>query len=169
MKNLSHIVFGIALAAPLTLATAVQADNPSPPPSSSSMSGDKQDVTMDQLPKAVKTTVQRESKGKNVESMKKSTKNGAVAFEVKIVDGSKETTLDISNDGKVRDRQVRASGGDTSSRSGDTSKSSDTNKPSDSSRPNDSSRPSDTNKPSDTSKPNDTSEPNDTTQPPRNP
>ena len=71
------------------------------PPSSSSTNGDKQDVTMDQLPKAVKTTVQRESKGKNVESMKKSTKNGAVAYEVKILDGSKETTLDIANDGKV--------------------------------------------------------------------
>src|SRR4029078_6648813 len=102
MKTLSHILFGLALAAPLTITTAVHADD-----KTSSPRGDKQDVTMDQLPKAVKATVQRESKGKNVESMKKSTKNGVVAYEIKILDGTKETTLDVAKDGKVRDRQVR--------------------------------------------------------------
>ena len=55
MKTLSHFLFGIALAAPLTITTAVQAENP---PSSSSMNGDKQDVTMDQLLNAPKHTDQ---------------------------------------------------------------------------------------------------------------
>jgi hypothetical protein len=104
MKILSRILLGLALASPLTVASAVSADDKSPPSSDTS----KQDVTMDQLPKPVKTTVQRESKGKNIESMTKSTdKNGVVAYEFKYLDGNKETTLGVATNGKVLAKQVR--------------------------------------------------------------
>ena len=102
MKTLSRIIMGLALAGPLTITSAVRADD------KSSSSDGKQDVRMDQLPKPVKSTVQREGKGKNVESMTKSAdSSGAVAYEIKYLDGSKETTLDVATDGKILVKQVR--------------------------------------------------------------
>lgn len=104
MKTLSRILLGLALASPLTVASAVRADDKTSSPSDNS----KQDVTLDQLPKPVKTTVQRESKGKNIDSMTKSTdKNGVVAYEFKYLDGTKETTLGVATNGKVLGKQVR--------------------------------------------------------------
>ena len=102
MKTLSRIILGLALAAPLTITSAVRADDKTSP------SDSKQEVTMDQLPKPVKSTVQREVKGKNIESMTKSTdKNGVVAFEIKYLDGNKETTMGVASDGKVLAKNVR--------------------------------------------------------------
>jgi len=102
MKTLSRIVVGLALAAPLTITSAVRADD------KTSSSDNKQDVTMSDLPKPVKSTVQREAKGKNVESMTKSTNSsGTVAYEIKYLDGSKETTLDVASNGKILGRHVQ--------------------------------------------------------------
>jgi hypothetical protein len=101
MKTLSRIIVGLALAAPLTIASAVRADDKTSP-------SDKQEVSMGQLPKPVKSTVQRETKGKNVESMTKSAdSSGTVAYEIKYRDGSKETTLDVASNGKVLGRHVQ--------------------------------------------------------------
>lgn len=110
MKTLSAIITSLAFAGPLTVASAVHAQDktqPSQSTTSPSTASGKQDVTMDQLPSAVKTTVQREGKNKNIESITKSTDaKGAAAYEVKILDGSKETTLDISATGKVTSRHT---------------------------------------------------------------
>jgi Flp pilus assembly protein TadD len=116
MKTLSAIITSLAFAGPLTVASAVHAqDKASPSQPSPSTSSDKQDMTMDQLPSAVKTTVQREGKNKNIESITKSTDaKGAAAYEVKFLDGSKETTLDISASGKVTSRHTGAAKPDTS-------------------------------------------------------
>jgi uncharacterized membrane protein YkoI len=103
MKTLSRIIMGLALAAPLTITSAVRADD------KTSSSDNKQAVTMDQLPKPVKSTVQREVKGKNPESMTKSTdKNGVVAYEIKYLDGDKETTLGVAANGKILAKHVGA-------------------------------------------------------------
>src|SRR5882762_11032023 len=108
MKTLSRIIMGLALAAPLTITSAVRADD------KTSSSDNKQAVTMDQLPKPVKSTVQREGKGKNVESMTKSTdKNGVVAYEITYLDGNKETTIGVATDGKVLVKHVRVVETDT--------------------------------------------------------
>jgi hypothetical protein len=106
MKTLSRIILGLALAAPVAVASAARADD------KTSSSDNKQEVTMDQLPKPVKSTVQREGKGKSVESMTKSTdSNGTVAYEIKYLDGAnKETTLDVASDGKVLGRNVHETG-----------------------------------------------------------
>jgi hypothetical protein len=104
MKTLPAIILSLAFTAPLTITSAVRADDKTAP------SSDKQDVTMDQLPAAVKATAQRECKDKNVESLTKSTKNGAIAYELKYLDGSKETTVDIAANGKVIARHNRAVG-----------------------------------------------------------
>jgi len=105
MKTLARIIMGLALAAPLTITSAVRADD------KTSSSDNKQDVTMEQLPKPVKATVQREAKGKNVATMTRSTdSNGVVAYEIKYLDGNKETTLDVAASGKVLGRHIHAVG-----------------------------------------------------------
>ena len=105
MKTLSTIIMSLAFAGPLTVASAAHADDKASSP------GDKQEVTLDQLPSAVKSAVQRETKNKNVESMTKSTDaKGAVAYEVKYLDGNKETTIDLAASGKVTARHVGTAG-----------------------------------------------------------
>jgi hypothetical protein len=109
MKTLPRIIMGLALAAPLSITSAVLADD------KTSSSENKQDVTMDQLPKPVKTTVQREGKGKTPASMTKSTDaNGTTAYEIKYLDGDKETMIGVAANGKVLVRHVHAVGAEPS-------------------------------------------------------
>lgn len=130
MKPLSRFILGLALTAPLAVTAAVRADDRTPPaqpspdktspdktsPDKTSPGDRKQDVTIDQLPKAVKATVQRETKGKNIESITRSTESsGAAAYEVKVLDGTKETTIGVANDGKVTARKTGAAPGSSSS------------------------------------------------------
>ena len=88
------------------------ADKPSAdkPSADKTSAGDrKQEVTIDQLPKAVKATVQRETKGKNIASITKSTDSSkAAAYEIKFLDGAKETTIGVANNGKVTARKTGA-------------------------------------------------------------
>jgi hypothetical protein len=97
MKTLSHLILGIALTAPLAIGSAAHADD------RSTAAEHKENTTMDKLPKSVRATAQRESKGKNIESVTKSVdKNGVViAYEVTYRDGTNETIVDIAKDGKV--------------------------------------------------------------------
>jgi len=134
MKTLSRIILGLALAAPLAATSAVRADDKTPPaqaspdkaspdktsPDKTSPGDRKQDVTIDQLPKAVKATVQRETKGKNIASITKSitkstNSSGAAAYEIKLLDGTEETTIGVANDGKVTTRKTGAAPGSSSS------------------------------------------------------
>jgi hypothetical protein len=140
MKTLSRIILGLALTAPLAATSAVRADDKTPPaqtspdktspdktspdktspdktsPDKTSTGDRKQNVTIDQLPKAVKATVQRETKGKKIASITKSTdSNGAAAYDIKVLDGGKETTIGVANDGKVTARKTGAARGSSSS------------------------------------------------------
>ena len=140
MKTLSRIILGVALTAPLAITSAVRADDQAPPaqtspdkpspdkpssdkPSSDKMSPDKtsaddrkQHVTIDQLPRAVKATVQRETKGKKIASITKSTdSSGAAAYDIKVLDGATETTIGVANDGKVTARKTGAAPGSSKS------------------------------------------------------
>lgn len=103
MKILSRIILSVALAAPLAVTTAAQADD------KTSSSGPRRDLTVDQLPAAVKSTVQREVKNKNIQSIMKSTDaNGAIVYEIVYLDGDKENSLQVAANGKVMTKQVRA-------------------------------------------------------------
>jgi hypothetical protein len=141
MKTLSRIILGLALTAPLAVTSAVRADDKTPPahqkspdktsadktsadktspdktPPDKTSAGDrKQDVTIDQLPKVVKATVQRETKGKQIASITKSTdSSGAAAYDIKVLDGDKETTIGVANDGKVTARKTGVARGSSSS------------------------------------------------------
>ena len=186
MKTLSRIIIGLAFAAPLTITSAARADDQTPPDKTSTdktppdkTSTDKtspaneKDVTMEQLPKAVRTTAQREAKSKTIQSITRTDKNGAVAYEIRYLEGNKQTTVDIATNGKVllkRVRTVEATPGQPSGDMKNEPKPDETkpNEPNDN-RPNDTSSPS---KPDDTtspSKPDDTnpsSKPSDTPKPP---
>ena len=63
-----------------------------------------QTVKMADLPAAVKATVQKEAKGKTIESIKKETENGKTTYEVELVSGGKGQDLEISEAGKVVER-----------------------------------------------------------------
>ena len=132
----SRIILGLALTAPLALTSAVRADDKTPPartspdnasPDKTSPDDRKQDVAIDQLPRAVKATAQREAKGKTIASITRSTdSSGAAAYEIKIVDGSKETTIGVANDGKVTGRKTGAA---SSSSTAPGAKPTDANRP----------------------------------------
>jgi hypothetical protein len=97
-------------------ASPAQPSPDKPSPDKTSAGDRKQDVTIDQLPKAVKATVQRETKGKKLASITKSTDSSrAAAYDVKVLDGAKETTIAIANDGKVTARKTGAAPGSSSS------------------------------------------------------
>src|ERR1041384_4958579 len=116
MKTLARIILGLALTAPLAITSAVRADDQTPPAPTSPdkpsadkpAAGDRKEMTIDQLPKAVKATVQRETKGKKITSITKSTGNSGAAYDIKILDGTKETTICVANNGKVTDRKTGA-------------------------------------------------------------
>ena len=66
-------------------------------------------VKMEDLPAAVKTTVQREAKGKKIESIEKETKNGKTIYEVELVSNGKGQEIEISATGKVLERHAKRS------------------------------------------------------------
>lgn len=65
-----------------------------------------QKVTMDELPAAVKATVQRESHGKTIESMTKEQENGHTVYEIEVVSKGKGQEIEISEAGKVLKRSA---------------------------------------------------------------
>ncbi|HSS02590.1 MAG TPA: hypothetical protein VLM79_36265 [Kofleriaceae bacterium] len=124
----------MAFTAPLAVTSAVRADDKAAPdkaapdktapsktapektaPEKTSQGDRKESVTLDQLPKAVKATVQRETKGKKIASITKATESSAAAaYEIKVLDAGKETTIGVANDGKVTSRKTDAPAGATS-------------------------------------------------------
>ncbi|HEX5058612.1 MAG TPA: hypothetical protein VFV99_04590 [Kofleriaceae bacterium] len=61
-------------------------------------------VKMEDLPAPVKTTVQREAKGKTIVSIEKETENGATMYELELESKGKRTEVHISRTGKVLGR-----------------------------------------------------------------
>ena len=65
-----------------------------------------QSITMDQLPDAVRSALQKEAKGKKIEGIKKETeKNGQTRYEAEVVSGNKGTDLEFDESGKVVERR----------------------------------------------------------------
>ena len=63
-------------------------------------------MKMDDLPTAVRTTVQKESKGKTVESIKMETRSGNHIYVVEVVSGNKGQDIDINEAGQVLTRHA---------------------------------------------------------------
>ncbi len=101
MRYAKSLVAG-ALALPL-VATTARADEKNEPEQTAA----HQKVTMDELPAAVKTTVDRESKGKTVEWMSKEKRLGQTVYDVEVVANGEGQVIEISDTGKVLDRKAK--------------------------------------------------------------
>jgi len=64
------------------------------------------DVTLDQLPAPVRTTVERETKGGQITDIERDTEHGQSIFEVEFVLDGKEYELDIAADGQLLERRL---------------------------------------------------------------
>ena len=65
-------------------------------------------LKMDDLPPAVKATVQKESAGAKVEEIEKETEGGKTFYEVEIVRKGHESYVHVSPEGKVLKRETAA-------------------------------------------------------------
>jgi len=65
-------------------------------------------LTMDQLPPAVKATIEKESGGAKVDEIEKETEAGKTFYEAEIVKNGRETYLHVAANGKVLKRESAA-------------------------------------------------------------
>ncbi len=81
-------------------------------------------LTMDQLPAAVKGTIEKESAGAKVEEIEKETEGGKTIYEAEIVKNGRESYIHVSEDGKVlkheTERQERKAEGSEKEEKGET-------------------------------------------------
>ncbi len=64
-----------------------------------------ENVKMEKLPAAVKTTVQREAKGKKIDSISKETRAGETVYQVELSSEGKTESVEISQDGTLLARE----------------------------------------------------------------
>jgi homoaconitase/3-isopropylmalate dehydratase large subunit len=102
MKSLKWIV-ALALATPLAV-TPVFADE-----AGSNQMEQQQEMKLSDLPTPVRTTVNKEAKGKEVSSIKKDQKNGKTVYDVQIGSGTSGQMLQISEAGNVLSRHSMGS------------------------------------------------------------
>jgi hypothetical protein len=76
--------------------------------SASAAEDKEQRVSMDQLPPAVKATLDRESAGGKVDEIEKETEGGKTFYEAEIVKNGHESYIHVSEDGKVLKRETAA-------------------------------------------------------------
>ena len=62
-------------------------------------------LTMDQLPAAVKATIEKESKGATVEEIEQETEGGKTFYEAEIVKNGRHSFVHVSSRGKVLKRE----------------------------------------------------------------
>ena len=67
---------------------------------------DEEEVSIDQVPAAVKATILREAKGAAIKEIEKETKDGKTVYEAEFVAGGKEIEIKVSADGTLLKREV---------------------------------------------------------------
>jgi hypothetical protein len=65
-----------------------------------------QDVKLEELPPAVKATVEQETKGGQITDIERDNEKGQVIYEVEFTSEGKEYELDIAEDGKLLERRL---------------------------------------------------------------
>jgi uncharacterized membrane protein YkoI len=68
--------------------------------------GQEEEVTLDQVPAAVKTTILRESAGDKITEIERETRNGKTVYEAEFLRDGKEIEIHIAPDGTVLGREV---------------------------------------------------------------
>lgn len=72
----------------------------------SSLAAAGQDVTLDQLPPAVRTTIEKETKGGSLKGIEKDREGGKDIYEVEFTMDGHEWELDIAADGKLLEKRL---------------------------------------------------------------
>ncbi|HUU94471.1 MAG TPA: PepSY-like domain-containing protein [Phycisphaerae bacterium] len=67
---------------------------------------DEQEVTLEQVPAAVKATILKESAGGKIAEIERETKNGQTIYEVEILVNGKEVELRIAEDGTLLGKEI---------------------------------------------------------------
>ena len=65
-------------------------------------------VTMDQLPRAVRTTIEKESAGARVNEIEKETEKGKTFYEAEIEKDGRQSYVHVAENGKVLKRESAA-------------------------------------------------------------
>ncbi|MCH8804501.1 MAG: PepSY-like domain-containing protein [Planctomycetes bacterium] len=73
---------------------------------------DEQEVTLDQVPAAVKATILKESAGGKITEIERETKNGKVTYEAEFMLNGQEIEIKIAPDGTLLGREVEDEGDD---------------------------------------------------------
>jgi hypothetical protein len=63
------------------------------------------DLTLDQLPKPVQTTVQREVGAGRISEIERDVKRGQAVYEIEFHEGDKKWEIEVAPDGKLLDRR----------------------------------------------------------------
>ena len=92
--KIASLLFAAALASPLTGWTAEEKR--------------ETHLTMDQVPAAVRATLEKESAGGKVEEIENETEHGETFYEAEIVKGGRESYVHVSPEGKVTKRETEA-------------------------------------------------------------
>jgi uncharacterized protein YpmB len=62
------------------------------------------EVSIDQVPPAVRATIERETRGGRIKEIERERKNGRIVYEVEFVRDGKEREIHVDSDGKVLKR-----------------------------------------------------------------
>ena len=63
------------------------------------------EVRIDQVPPAVRATIEREARGGRIEEIERETKNGRVVYKIEFVQGDKEYEIRVAQDGTLLKRK----------------------------------------------------------------
>jgi len=69
-------------------------------------SQDEEQVTLDQVPQAVKATILAEAKGGTIKEIERETKNGKTVYEAEVVLDGKEVEIKVASDGTLLAKEV---------------------------------------------------------------
>src|SRR5438067_1014635 len=100
MHRYRRWLFVLALGAPVLTLPAVGLAN------EENENHPREKVTMDQLPAAVKATIQKEAQGKQIEMLSKEQEHGATVYEAEITANGKGTIIEVAEDGRVIERKA---------------------------------------------------------------
>jgi uncharacterized membrane protein YkoI len=96
MRELATMVLAMTIAGGLYAPVSQAADDDE----------SEEQLTLAQVPPAVRATIENEAKGGNIAEIERETKGGKVTYEVEIIKDGKELEIEIAADGSVLRREA---------------------------------------------------------------
>jgi len=67
---------------------------------------DEEQVSLDQVPPAVKATILKEAQGATIQEIERQTQAGEVTYEANVIIGAQEVEIEVAADGTLLGKQV---------------------------------------------------------------